>query len=83
MPPVLQHIQHDTKINITGDSVAAFRLWLDKRVHAGTASNVMARFDESVGAAFCELNSLQASTHDMSNPYANETSSVVEQNCHS
>ena len=49
--------------NLGTVDVAAVRLWLDKRVQAGTASNVMARFDDNVGATFFDLNSLQASTH--------------------
>jgi len=39
--------------------VAAVRLWLDKRVHPETPSNVMAGFDEGVGATFFDLNTLQ------------------------
>lgn len=39
--------------------VAAVRLWLDARVQPETPSNVMAGFDEGVGATFFDLNTLQ------------------------
>ena len=39
--------------------VAAVRLWLDWQVKPSTASNVMAGFDEGVGATFFDLNALQ------------------------
>ena len=42
--------------------VAAVRLWLDRRVKPTTASNVMAGFDEGVGATFFDLNALQVDT---------------------
>lgn len=45
--------------NLDTVDVAAVRLWLDRRVQPRTASNVMARFDEGVGATFFDLNALQ------------------------
>ena len=42
--------------------VAAIRLWLDTRVQPETPSNVMAGFDEGVGATFFDLNTLQVNT---------------------
>ena len=39
--------------------VAAVRLWLDAKVQPETPSNVMAGFDEGVGATFFDLNTLQ------------------------
>ena len=42
--------------------VAAVRLWLDGRVQPETPSNVMAGFDEGVGATFFDLNTLQVNT---------------------
>lgn len=43
--------------------VAAVRLWLDARVYPETPSNVMAGFDEGVGATFFDLNTLQVCNH--------------------
>ncbi|KAL3146106.1 hypothetical protein ABBQ38_015455 [Trebouxia sp. C0009 RCD-2024] len=51
--------------------VAAVRLWLDARVQPETPSNVMAGFDEGVGATFFDLNTLQEE-------YKREAGSVVE-----
>ena len=45
--------------NLSTVDVAAVRLWLDKRVQPETSSNVMAGFDEAVGATFFDLNTLQ------------------------
>ena len=46
--------------------VAAVRLWLDARVQPETPSNVMAGFDEGVGATFFDLNTLQVNnTHPL------------------
>ena len=45
--------------NLGTVDVAAVRLWLDRKVQASTPSNVMARFDEGVGATFFDLNALQ------------------------
>ena len=45
--------------NLLTVDVAAVRLWLDRKVQASTPSNVMARFDEGVGATFFDLNALQ------------------------
>lgn len=45
--------------NLSTVDVAAVRLWLDKLVQSDTPSNVMAGFDQGVGATFFDLNSLQ------------------------
>lgn len=45
--------------NLSTVDVAAVRLWLDKLVQPDTPSNVMAGFDQGVGATFFDLNSLQ------------------------
>lgn len=45
--------------NLSTVDAAAVRLWLDKRVQTKTPSNVMAGFDEGVGATFFELHTLQ------------------------
>ncbi len=45
--------------NLSTVDVAAVRLWLDKMVRPDTPSNVMAGFDQGVGATFFDLNSLQ------------------------
>ena len=45
--------------NLSTVDVAAVRLWLDKLVQPDTPSNVIAGFDQGVGATFFDLNSLQ------------------------
>ncbi len=45
--------------NLSTVDVAAVRLWLDQMVQPDTPSNVMAGFDQGVGATFFDLNSLQ------------------------
>lgn len=45
--------------NLSTVDVAAVRLWLDRRVQPKTPSNVMAGFDQGVGATFFDLNALQ------------------------
>lgn len=57
--------------NLSTVDVAAVRLWLDKLVQSDTPSNVMAGFDQGVGATFFDLNSLQ-------DEYRQEAGSVVE-----
>ncbi|KAA6416615.1 MAG: hypothetical protein FRX49_11820 [Trebouxia sp. A1-2] len=66
--------------NLSTVDVAAVRLWLDKLVQPDTPSNVMAGFDQGVGATFFDLNTLQVLLHELvlQDEYRQEAGSVVE-----